>query len=166
MCTWVDAALPVTLTLRGSPHKKHPRQTEWMCLPMYALGEDICMMMANSAAVRQQHTVSYMWANMVSTATKDARMPTGIQKHPRLTEWMCLPMYALREDICMMMADSVAVRQQHTVSYMWANMVSTATKDARMRQAAPSISSKPLPTGPVAKPIPQPLLVPPAAAKI
>ena len=59
-------------------------------------------------------------------------------------------MYALREDICMMMADSAAVRQQHTVSYMWANMVSTATKDARMRQDALSISEKHLPTGPVA----------------
>ena len=54
-----------------------------------------------------------------------------------------------------MMADSAAVRQQHTVSYMWANMVSTATKDARMRQTASSISEKHLPTGPVAKPIPQ-----------
>ena len=39
--------------------------TEGMSLPMSTLRKDICMMMTNSAVVRQQHTVSEMRADMV-----------------------------------------------------------------------------------------------------
>ena len=54
--------------------------TEEVDLPMSALRKDICMMMTNSAAVRQQHTVSEMRADMVRHDRGQSRGITYAQK--------------------------------------------------------------------------------------
>ena len=65
-----------------------------MDLPMYALRKDICMMMANSAAVRQQHTVSEMRADMVRHDRGQSRGITDEQKPVRC----CRTMFDLTVD--------------------------------------------------------------------
>ena len=62
--------------------------TEEVDLPMSALRKDICMMMAYSAAVRQQHTVSEMRADMVRHDRGQSRGITDEQKPARRALYM------------------------------------------------------------------------------